>query len=64
MNFVVVADRTDAEVHVDPFRHMSLPGFLDDAVYIDDLITELQSLDIQEKNNDLYKFKQVGVLWQ
>ena len=38
---------------------MSLPRFLDDAGYIENLITELQSLNMQEKNNDLYKFKQV-----
>lgn len=55
----IVADHTGAEVLAEPFRHVSLPRFLDDAGYIENLITELQSLDMQEKNNDLYKFKQV-----
>ena len=59
---IFVADSTGAEVLAEPFRHVLLPGFLDDAGYIDKLITELQSLDMQEKNNDLYKFKQVNFM--
>ena len=59
---IFVADSTGAEVLAEPFRHVLLPGFLDDAGYIDNLITELQSLDMQEKNNDLYKFKQVNFM--
>nr|KAG5690020.1 hypothetical protein BaRGS_013370 [Batillaria attramentaria] len=49
---------TGAEVCAAPFRHVRLPNFISDREFVADLITELQSLDMQDKNNDLYKFKQ------
>nr|KAG5685331.1 hypothetical protein BaRGS_003222 [Batillaria attramentaria] len=52
---------TGAEVCAAPFRHVRLPNFISDREFVADLITELQSLDMQDKNNDLYKFKQVQV---
>jgi hypothetical protein len=43
-----------------PFKHVKLPRLLEDADFVGDLITELQDLEMLEKNNDLYKFKQAS----
>ncbi|XP_076439977.1 prolyl 3-hydroxylase OGFOD1-like [Babylonia areolata] len=51
-------EHTGVEVFTTPFRHASLPNFVPDKEYLEQLIVELSSLDMNEKNNDLYKFKQ------
>ncbi|PVD23787.1 hypothetical protein C0Q70_17061 [Pomacea canaliculata] len=51
-------DVTGAEVQCTPFRHVSLPCFIHDDQFVSDLITELEGLDMVDKSNDLYKFKQ------
>lgn len=53
------SDVTGAEVQCTPFRHVSLPCFIHDDQFVSDLITELEGLDMVDKSNDLYKFKQV-----
>ncbi|KAL8612110.1 hypothetical protein ACOMHN_013989 [Nucella lapillus] len=51
-------ERTCTEVFAAPFRHASLPNLIPDKDFVEELITELKGLDMQDKNNDLFKFKQ------
>lgn len=45
-------------VYTVPFKHVTLPRLLEDGDFVDGLISELQDLEMLDKNNDLYKFKQ------
>ena len=56
---VSISDESSLEVCHSPFRHVRLPQLLGDEDFIDDLISELNDLELLDKNNDLYKFKQV-----
>ena len=46
----------------EPFTHCVLSDFLTDKVYANELYKEVKSkLKFAQKNNDLYKFKQVKI---
>ncbi|XP_078527691.1 prolyl 3-hydroxylase OGFOD1 [Lissotriton helveticus] len=41
-----------------PFRHCTIPNFIQSESFLEGLRKELLNLDFHEKSNDLYKFKQ------
>ena len=55
------------ELHVDPFKVCVLSNFVDcklENEFLENVKNELVGLDFNEKNNDLYKFKQVLCMYQ
>uniref|UniRef100_A0A8C5I5A3 Prolyl 3-hydroxylase OGFOD1 n=1 Tax=Gouania willdenowi TaxID=441366 RepID=A0A8C5I5A3_GOUWI len=48
----------DLELHCRPFPHCIIKNFLSSETFVENLQTELLSLNFNEKSNDLYKFKQ------
>ncbi|OQR67131.1 2-oxoglutarate and iron-dependent oxygenase domain-containing protein 1-like [Tropilaelaps mercedesae] len=50
----------DVEVVTVPFKVVTVDKFLQDATFIEELADELFDLELNAKNNDLYKFHQSG----
>ncbi|KAJ8305927.1 hypothetical protein KUTeg_016472, partial [Tegillarca granosa] len=51
-------EETGCRLYQEPFCHCVFPNFLQELDELENLETELSSLQFKEKNNDLYKFHQ------
>lgn len=51
-------EETGCRIYQEPFCHCVFPNFLQELDELENLETELSSLQFKEKNNDLYKFHQ------
>jgi len=55
-------ERSGVRVHTSPFTCTVLEGVVEQEEFLEELQQELEGLEFQEKNNDLYRFRQSGEL--